>query len=147
MITVAVVDEARTRELRRSVLRPHLAPGDPLPGDGLTGTVHVAALAEDGSALSTCFVFADVCPWRADSAEAWHLRQMATVAERRGEGLGTAVVRAAVEQVRARGGTLLWCQARERAAAFYARLGFLPHGPVFTDRQHVIPHVAMWREL
>jgi GNAT superfamily N-acetyltransferase len=147
VITVAVVDPARTRELRRSVLRPHLSPADPLPGDELGEAVHLAALAADGTVLSTCFVFPNACPWRPERPGAWQLRQMATSPGHRGEGHGAAVVAAAMEQVRARGGALVWCHAREQAAGFYARLGFRPHGPVFTDEQHSIPHRSMWRDV
>ena len=60
--TVRIVAETLTRELRRSVLRPNLAPGDPLPGDDLPGGVHLAAVDSDGTAVCTCFVYADPCP-------------------------------------------------------------------------------------
>ncbi|MGH8960228.1 MAG: GNAT family N-acetyltransferase [Jatrophihabitantaceae bacterium] len=141
-----IVGEAATRELRRSVLRPHLAPGDPLPGDDLPGGVHLAAL-DDGAVLCTCFVYPEPCPWQPDRPGAWRLRQMATLPEHRNRGLGSGVVERAVEVVRERGAELLWCEAREPAVAFYARHGFRPHGAVFTDEQHPIPHRRMWREL
>ena len=143
---MGIVDAARTRELRRAVLRPNLALTDALPGDDVTGAVHVAALDDDGTVTCTCFVFADPCPWLPDRP-AWHLRQMATLPERRGQGLGRAVVDAAAEYARAHGADVLWCNARQTAAGFYLNLGFAQHGGVFTDAQHVIPHVRMWREL
>jgi GNAT superfamily N-acetyltransferase len=145
-INVEVVDETRTRELRRSVLRPHLPVGAPLPGDDLTDGVHFGAVDDDGTVACTCFVYPDPCPWRPD-ATAWHLRQMATQPDRRGEGLGAAVVEAAAAHAIAAGATILWCNARATAAGFYARLGFAAHGDVFTDERHVIPHFRMAREL
>ena len=85
MIAVEVVDPARTRELRRSVLRPHVPPDAPLPGDDLSDAIHLGAVV-DGAVLSTCFVFAEACPWRPADGPAWHLRQMATAPEARGQG-------------------------------------------------------------
>jgi GNAT superfamily N-acetyltransferase len=157
MITVGVVDEALTRELRRSVLRPELPAGAALPGDDLPGAVHLAALARAGdrddedddtavTALSTCFIYPDPCPWL-PGRSAWHLRQMATLAHRRGAGLGASVLQAAATYAHDAGAGLLWCNARERAVPLYTRHGFTPHGEVFTDERHPIPHQQLWREL
>jgi GNAT superfamily N-acetyltransferase len=158
MITVGVIDAALTRELRRSVLRPELPAGAALPGDDLPAAVHLAAVARAGNdsddrgdgdpvtALCTCFVYPDPCPWLPDRP-AWHLRQMATLPQRRGEGLGGAVLEAAIAYVRHAGAELIWCNGRERAVPFYARHGFSPHGDVFTDERHTIAHQQLWREL
>jgi predicted GNAT family N-acyltransferase len=144
-VRVEVVDEGCTRELRRAVLRPNLAPGAPLPGDELTAGVHLAALDDDGTVLGTCFVYPDPCPWQPGRDRAWRLRQMATADGRRGRGIGGAVAEAAIEYVTAQGGQLLWCNAREPAVPFYRRHGFRSHGAAFID--HEIAHQHMWREL
>lgn len=144
MIRVEVVDQARTRELRRAVLRPELAADAPLPGDELPDALHLGAVV-DGVVLSTCFVFGEPCPWRPADGPAWHLRQMATAPEARGQGLGGAVLDAAIDQIRHRGGRLLWCNVREPAVEFYRRHGLQRHGEVFTDERHPIPHLRMWR--
>ena len=146
MVPVEVVEPARTRELRRAVLRPHLPPGAPLPGDDLPDAVHLGAVV-DGAVLSTCFVFPEACPWRPSDTPAWHLRQMATAPEARGQWLGGAVLDAALELARTRGGRLLWANVREPAVVFYARHGLQPHGDVFTDERHPIPHLRMWQDL
>lgn len=143
---VEIVDQARTRDLRRRVLRPESGAEDPLPGDELLDGVHFGAVEEDGRVSCTCFVYPDPCPWQ-PGRPAWHLRQMATEPDRRGAGLGQAVVEAAVTHVRASGATILWCNARETAAGFYARLGFVGHGAVFVDARHTIPHLRMALEL
>lgn len=146
---VGVVDGGLTRELRRSVLRPSFGPGDPLPGDDLPAdlyVVHLAAVDDDGTARSTCFVYAEPCPWR-PGEPAWHLRQMASDPAYRGAGLGRAVVSAAADTAIAAGAAVLWCNARESARPFYERCGFIGHGGVFTDEQHVVPHRQMWRRL
>jgi GNAT superfamily N-acetyltransferase len=147
VITVGLVDPQRTRELRRSVLRPALDPEDALPGDELPDAAHFGATDPDGTVLCTCFVYPDPCPWLPERPGAWHLRQMATDPDHRKRGLGAAVVRAAAGYARALGAPVLWCHARETAAGFYARLGFVPHGAVFTDERHTIPHRSMWLEL
>lgn len=146
IVRVEVVDQSRTRELRRSVLRPQLSVEDALPGDELTDGAHLGAVDDDGTVACTCFVYPDPCPWL-PGRPAWHLRQMATLPGRRGEGLGRAVVEAAAAHVRAAGAQVLWCDARETARGFYATVGFAEHGDVFTDEAHPIPHVRMWREL
>jgi GNAT superfamily N-acetyltransferase len=146
---VGAVDEPITRALRRSVLRPHLSPADPLPGDELNSAdrVHLGALDDDGRLLSTCFIHRDPCPWLPDALPAWRLRQMATAPEARGMGYGAAVVGAAAAYARRQGARVLWCNAREYASGFYARQGFRTFGDVFTDKRHTIPHLRMWLEL
>jgi len=146
-MNVEVLDQSRTRDLRRTVLRPNLAPDAPLPGDGRTGGVHLGAVDDDGAVLGTCFVYPDPCPWQPECADAWHLRQMATAEGHRGRGIGGAVLEAAVDYTAGQGAVLLWCNARERAVPFYRRHGFTTHGEVFTDARHPIPHQRMWREL
>ncbi|MEO8889183.1 MAG: GNAT family N-acetyltransferase [Jatrophihabitantaceae bacterium] len=142
-----VVDPAATRALRHAVLRPDRAAADPLPGDDLADAVHLGAIDDAGVVLCTCFVYADPCPWRPDRAAAWHLRQMATAPDLRGQGLGGGVVEAAADLARERGGRLLWCHAREPAVAFYRRHGFESFGPVFADGPYRIPHRRISREL
>lgn len=145
---IGLVDGATTRELRRRVLRPNLAVDDPLPGDELHEDVlHIGAVDEDGSVLSTCFPHRETCPWLPDVHPAWHLRQLATAPAVRRRGLGGGVLREALDQVRARGGRLVWCNARLPAVPLYRRWGFQPHGEIFTDSRHPVPHRRVHREL
>ena len=155
--SVVIVDGALTRELRRRVLRPALSPADPLPGDELAGVIHLAVL-RDGQAQSTGWIVRAPCPWLgdersgADSAAAldhsWQFRQLATLESRRGEGLASAVVTAALELLRSTtAAEVLWCYAREQAQPLYARLGFRSWGPLFTDEDHPRPHRRMWRRV
>ncbi len=146
MITVGVVAPERTRELRRGVLRPELGPGDPLPGDELTGCVHLAATDGGGQVVCTCFVYPEPAPWLPDRTGAWRLRQMATAPERRGQGIGGLVLEASMAYVRDQLATLLWCTARVSAARFYRRHGFRTHGTQFADGRGV-PHLQMYLEL
>ena len=139
-LTVRVVEADRSRQLRRSVLRPNLPPDALLPGDDLVDPVHLGAFAGD-ELVSACFVYAESCAWQ-PGRPAWRLRSMATEPAGRGTGAGTAVLRAAVEFARSHGAELLWCEAREQAVGFYLRNGWQLHGERFqTDYG---PHRYMW---
>lgn len=141
---VGVVDGASTRQLRRAVLRPHLGPDDPLPGDELPNATHVAAVDDDARVIATCFGYREPCPWR-PGERAWRLRQMATDPQHRGEGWGAAITTELARLATADEATVLWCHARRYAVPFYEHCGFRPHGPDFIEND--IPHVAMWRPL
>jgi GNAT superfamily N-acetyltransferase len=142
-VKIGIVDGESTRELRRSVLRPQLRVGDPLPGDERPGVVHMGATTAAGVVVSTGLVFPEDCPWQ--PGPAWHLRQMATEPAERGHGLGGAVLAAVVDYVADQGGGVLWCDARELAVAMYKRGGLIGEGELFTDEVHTIPHLRMWR--
>lgn len=147
---IGEVDGERTRELRRAVLRPHLAPGDALPGDDVPGVVHIGAIDDDGAVLGSCLIFPSACEWRPE-APAWQLRSMATAEPARGRGIGRAVADAAVESARRRGAAILWCHARETAAPFWLAAGWSNRHPdgdpaqVYIDADTGLPHREMWR--
>ena len=139
-----VIDPARTRELRRSVLRPLLGGADQLPGDDRPDAVHFAAWDEDGGVLGACLILPDACPWLPDVSPAWALRQMATDPAHRGTGVGAAVLAAVLAHLTP-GTGVLWCLAREPAVPFYVRHGFEPEGQIFLDEELSIPHLRMAR--
>jgi ribosomal protein S18 acetylase RimI-like enzyme len=72
---------------------------------------------------------------------------MATAAARRGTGIGTALTEAAADVIASRGGRLIWCDARESAVSFYARLGFVGTGESYAHPETGAPHLMMYREL
>ncbi len=76
--------------------------------------------------------------------EGWRLRGMATEADVRGAGFGTALLAAAIEHVAASGGRELWCNARLVAVGFYQRAGFGVVSEEF-DIPGIGPHVVMAR--
>lgn len=91
--------------------------------------LHVAAFEQEVVACATVFA----APREGDPG-AWRIRGVAVAPSRRGQGLGEAVVRAAMETA---GATSWWCTARVSAVGFWERLGFtaeeeapysLPHG-------------------
>lgn len=136
-----------SRDLRRRVLRPAAGPGDRLPGDDLAGAVHFAAFDDHRRLVGTCFVYEDADPAAPDE-RGWHLRQMATEPDVRGQGAGATVLQAVVEFVADAGGGRLWCNARESAVGFYARHGLRAEGDIYPDGPSgapPIPHRRMWR--
>jgi GNAT superfamily N-acetyltransferase len=105
-------------------------------GDDEPATVHVGAF--DGDAVVGCASFMRR-PY--DGRPAWQLRGMATRADRRGTGVGAAVLRFGVELVR-RVTPLLWCNARVPAVPFYERQGWTIMSDVF-DIPTAGPHRVM----
>lgn len=135
------VTAADTADLRRAVLRggrPVALSGDDQPA------FHLGAY--DGQLLlGTGNVRLDPAPWT-DEGPAWRLRGMATAPERRGEGVGAAVLAGLLGHCRAQAGRLLWCNARTPAQRFYERAGLAVVGEPWDDPD-IGPHVRMWLPL
>jgi len=133
------VGPADTADLRRRVLRGgrpvDLADDDPT-------LFHVGAYGGE-QLVGTGNVRRDPAPWAPD-VPAWRLRGMATEPERRGEGVGAAVLEALLEHCQAEGGGELWCNARTPARSFYLRAGFTEVGEEWVDPE-IGPHVRMRR--
>ncbi|PWW21348.1 putative GNAT family N-acyltransferase [Geodermatophilus normandii] len=125
--------------LRSAVLRD----GGPaaLPGDDDPATVHLAARTPDGRVVGVVRLAPAPCPWR-PAREPWQLRGMATDPGVRGTGAGRALAAACLAVVAARGGDLLWCNARVTAAGFYEHMGFTVVTDAF-DVDPIGPHVGM----
>lgn len=140
-LVVRPVDALSTAALRQAVLRP----GDtlPLPGDD-EPAFYVGAF--DGEILvGTGNVRPSPPPWAPDDP-AWRLRGMATAPDRRGEGVGAAVLATLMEHCRAHGGGVFWCNARTPARRFYERAGLQVIGEPWEDPA-IGPHVRMWMVL
>jgi predicted GNAT family N-acyltransferase len=129
--------------LRSAVLRGGGPAG--MPGDDDPATVHLAARTVDGGVAGVVRLSPAPCPWREVRAP-WQLRGMATDPAARGTGVGRLLLDASLELVAARGGDLVWCDARTTAAGFYERAGFtVVAGPY--DKPGIGPHVGMLIEL
>ena len=136
---------ADCRPLRIGILRPGLDPVRSVyPLDDLPDTYHLGG-----------FVAGRLCPIASFSPEVqpddprpgqWRLRGMVTRPELRGGGLGSAVVRAGIEEAQRRGGHTMWLHGRVAAMEFYRRLGFVAVGEVF-DTPGTGPHFRMVRPL
>ncbi|RBY75110.1 GNAT family N-acetyltransferase [Geodermatophilus sp. TF02-6] len=116
-----------------------------MAGDDDPATVHLAARTPDGAVVGVVRLAPAPCPWHAARAP-WQLRGMATDPAARGTGAGRALVDAGLALVAARGGDLVWCDAREVAVGFYERTGFtVVTGPY--DKPGIGPHLGMLVEL
>ena len=70
-----------------------------------------------------------------------HIGRMAVRRDARGAGIGSALLRALMEQARLRGDPDVVLHAQLSARGFYGRHGYLPEGEVFMDAG--IEHIAM----
>ncbi len=111
--------------------------------DRCPGTAHFCAEDESGQVVSVASLLKEAPAWRPDAAGSWHLRGMATVAEWRGRGAGSAVLAAIFAYVAASGGGLLWCNARLGAVNFYERAGLAPTGEPW-EEPVIGLHIAMF---
>lgn len=158
-VVVRPVPAAATRPLRLAVLRPDQpAQAAVYPGDDDGASVHLGAVAHgdgqvgdvqvgdvqvgDGQIVGIASLYAEART--GGPSPAWRLRGMATAPSARGAGVGAALLRACVEQVAARGGGELWCNARVSASGFYARHGFEVVGERF-EIEDIGPHEVMRR--
>ena len=146
--TVSIVPGALTRELRRQVLRPHQAVGDPLPGDDVPDAIHFAIDDGSGAPLCACFVFMEDYPWLSaagsppEDRPLWHLRSVATDPAYQRTGLGTVLIQAVLDYIAGHGGGVLWCNARTPAVTFYQRLGLNFYGDEHLSNG--LAHYYMW---
>jgi predicted GNAT family N-acyltransferase len=140
-VTVDEVPAKDTYDLRGAVLRPN---GGEITwaGDEDADTFHLAARLDDGRVVGVVRFSPAPCPWRPLATAPWQLRGMATEVAVRGSGAGRALLLDGLERVAARGGDLVWCDARTTAAGFYAHYGFTVVTEQF-DKPGIGPHVGM----
>jgi GNAT superfamily N-acetyltransferase len=122
-VELRVADLAAVRELRHLLLRPHQRPEDLVyEGDDAPDALHLGAF-EDGRLVGIASIARDPPPGSRDPS-AWRIRGMATLPEVRGRGIGGALLEACLTHARSRGASLVWCNGRVPAVAFYRRHGF-----------------------
>lgn len=126
--------------LRARVLRP----GQPISSvdheyDHWPDTFHVAAFVAASGVVACATFYPEPTP---DGRDAWRLRAMASAPEVRGQGYGAATLTFGLTEVRARGGTVVWCNARTPAVGFYEKLGFSTVGEEF-ELPPIGPHYLM----
>jgi GNAT superfamily N-acetyltransferase len=128
--------------LRRAVLRRGIADPDVrYPQDDDPASFHLGGF--DGDALVAVASFTPaLTPWR-EGADAWQLRGMAVSDDKQSSGVGTAIIVAATTRIREQGARVLWCNARDTALSFYARLGFTVYGDGFVTADSGLPHHVM----
>jgi hypothetical protein len=95
---------------------------------------HALAIDASGEAIGTGRLLPD-----------GHIGRMAVLKERRGRGIGDALLEALIRRAGDHGLPEVVLNAQTHAAPFYARHGFRAHGPEFEEAG--IPHVEMRRAL
>ncbi|MBV9868056.1 MAG: GNAT family N-acetyltransferase [Abitibacteriaceae bacterium] len=140
-VDVRPIAASATLPLRSAVLRP----GRPVdtaifPEDDAPDTLHLGVFDQE-ELVGVVSLYPKGAPMiqqpSGKHSTAWQLRGMAIHPARQRQGYGTALVLACRQQVAARGGTLIWCNARTSAVAFYQAMGFVVQGDEF-----VIPDVG-----
>lgn len=131
-------DLAACHAIRRAVFIEEQAVPEDLEIDDLDGeAIHLLAVT-GGRAVGTARILL--------AGETGKIGRVAVLADQRGTGLGAALIRAALDELRAQPGvTTAKLGAQTHALGFYERLGFVAFGPVYDDAG--IPHRDMTRPL
>jgi GNAT superfamily N-acetyltransferase len=145
-IHVSQISAAETIPIRWLILRPGFPRETAMfEGDEASTTQHFGGWLDDRLAGVAC-IYQIPCPDRPDVPRAWQLRGMASLPEVRGLGIGKALVAACERAASNAGDSLLWCNARIGAIAFYSRQGWTVSSGEF-DIPTVGPHRRMVRIL
>lgn len=119
--------------IRRRVFIEEQNVPEELELDDLDATaVHLLA-TQDGRPVGTARLLIE--------GETAKIGRVAILSELRGTGAGAALMRAALDELRARGVTRAKLGAQTHAIGFYERLGFTVYGPEYDDAG--IPHRDM----
>lgn len=128
---------ADTRALRQAVLRPHESLKELARGE--RPDAFAAGALRDGELIAVGMIAPD------GDHRRWRVRGMATAAEARRRGAGSAVLAALLEHACSHGATYIWCNARVPALSLYERAGFRAASEPF-ELPHIGPHVVVeWR--
>ena len=144
-LEIRPADLAGVREVRAAILRPHERPEDLVyGGDEAVGALHLGAF-QDGRLVAIASIAPEPPPGVEETA-AWRIRGMATAPELRGRGIGGTLLESCVEHARGHDATLVWCNGRIAARAFYERHGFeVVRGPF--EMPPIGSHVELHRRL
>ncbi|HZI39003.1 MAG TPA: GNAT family N-acetyltransferase [Acidimicrobiia bacterium] len=145
-MNVEDVPAEATHDLRWRVLRGS-RPGAPVvfPEDSRPGAFHLA-VCHDDTILAVASFSAEATPHRPGRSSV-RLRGMAVDPPVQQHGLGRLLVATVIGRLRAEGVEVLWCNARDSAGGFYARLGFEVVGDGFVVPESGIAHHVMVLDL
>ena len=129
-MNVKQIDAKDTYSIRQKLLRPGLPiESCYFENDHEEMTIHLGAYIDDELASVASFFFQ-----RNDKFEdeyQFQLRGMATLTEYQGQGLSSALLRAAFPLIEKNHVKMLWCHARKTARGFYEKVGFNVIGDEF----------------
>jgi GNAT superfamily N-acetyltransferase len=122
-------------DLRAVVLRPgQPRAGSHYSGDDAPDTIHLGAFYA-GRCVGSASLYRE---------NGLRLRGMAVEAELRGYGIGAALIREA-QRIARQQRRELWCNARDSAAGFYEKLGWVVEGEGFEVAGTGPHHVMRWQ--
>ena len=135
-----------THDLRRRILRGG-RPGAAVvfPEDSRPGAFHLG-VRHDDTILAVASFSTEATPHR-PGRSAVRLRGMAVDEPFQRHGLGRLLVTSVIGRLRNEGVDVLWCNARDSASGFYARLGFEVVGDGFVLPESGIAHHVMVLDL
>ena len=146
MTEIVEITAADTHDLRKRLLRDGTSSDVVVwDGDDEPTTFHLGACA-DGALIAISTWLRRRYPDR-PAEQAVQLRGMAVDPATRGTGVGGQLLQVGLTRCAAEGATLLWARARVAALSFYARHGFEPVGPEYTDLTTGLPHRDILRPL
>ncbi len=135
-----------THDLRWRILRGSRPDATvAFPEDSRPDAFHLA-VRHDDTILAVASFSTETTPHR-PGRTAVRLRGMAVDGPFQQHGLGRLLVTEVVDRLRGDGIDVLWCNARDSATGFYARLGFEVVGNGFVLPESGIPHHVMLRDL
>jgi GNAT superfamily N-acetyltransferase len=145
-VRVEEVPAEATHDLRWRILRGS-RPGAAVvfPEDSRPDAFHLA-IRHDGTILAVASFSPEGTPFRPGNP-AVRLRGMAVEWSFQQHGLGRLLLTTVVDRLRAEGVDVLWCNARDSAGGFYARLGFEVVGDGFVLPESGIAHHVMVLDL
>lgn len=137
MKIVVTTDLVACLAIRRKVFVEEQSVPEDLECDAADATaVHLLATL-DGRPVGTARLLIDGAEGK--------IGRVAILPDCRGTGAGAALMRAALDELRARGVTTARLGAQTHALGFYEKLGFTAYGPIYDDAG--IPHRDMSRPL
>ena len=137
------IAEEDGRPLRWTYLRPGMPKGGSV-FDRAADAFHVGVFAGDALVGSASLLLEDQAG--GVTAGIWRLRGMITHPDWRGRAVGGRALQFAIAELERRGATLLWCDGRTPALAFYRRHGFHAVGAEF-ETPGTGPHYRLIRPL
>jgi len=134
-----------TYSIRQKMLRPSGTVEDCMfHGDSDELTFHLGAFVDKKLVSVASFYFER--NEKFPDPYQFRLRGMATLPEHQAQGLSSALLKTAFPVIKQNQCTLLWCNAREKAMGFYAKVGFEPSGELFSIPQ-IGKHSLMSRKI
>ncbi|WP_010094282.1 GNAT family N-acetyltransferase [Ornithinibacillus scapharcae] len=145
MLEVKRIKPEDTYHLRHTILRPSQPfEACKYDADYAEDTFHVGAFYQ-GNLITIASFYKEKHPDLLEDNQ-FRLRAMATDVAFRKLGAGRLVVSFAVEIVKQKNHTILWCNGRTSVQGYYERLGFQAHGEVF-DLPPIGEHIVMVKRL